>query len=199
MLSTTVKVIALAGGIGSGKSVVSNILAHLGYTVVDCDSLARQLMDDSDEIKSSISRHIDPIAILPDGSIDRRRLASIVFSDSEKLKMLNHIVHAQVRAAINSQIRNAPAGSIIFIETAILYESEINKLVDKIWIVDAKIETRINRVIQRNGLTRQEVESRIDSQQAEMCKLYCSSNCHIIINDNNNALLPQILHLISEL
>ena len=88
--------IAICGGIGSGKSIVSRILTVLGFDVYDCDREAKRLMDADDAIKDAIAREIAGECIV-DGTIDRPRLAGIVFSDSVKLEALNAIVHAAVR------------------------------------------------------------------------------------------------------
>ena len=100
-------IIAINGGIGSGKSVVSRIVTVMGYPVYDCDAQARQLMDSSDEIKAAISAGIHH-ACIKDGQIDRAMLASIVFEDKEKLAILNSIVHGAVREHYGPKIRPAP-------------------------------------------------------------------------------------------
>ena len=100
-------IIAINGGIGSGKSVVSRIVTAMGYPVYDCDARARQLMDSSDEIKAAISADIHR-ACIKDGLIDRAMLASIVFEDKEKLAILNSIVHGAVREHFASWAENQP-------------------------------------------------------------------------------------------
>ncbi|MDE7143624.1 MAG: dephospho-CoA kinase, partial [Muribaculaceae bacterium] len=114
-------IVAITGGIGSGKSVVSRILRCMGYPVYDCDSEARRLMDGSAEILSRIAGEISPDAIGADGRLRRDVLSAMVFSDSSKLQCLNSIVHGAVRKHLLSTV--ASCGSpLFFFETAILYE-----------------------------------------------------------------------------
>lgn len=189
-------IIAINGGIGSGKSVVSRIVTAMGYPVYDCDVRARQLMDSSDEIKAAISADIHR-ACIKDGLIDRAMLASIVFEDKEKLAILNSIVHGAVREHFASWAENQP-GSVCFVETAILYQSGMDTMVDEVWTVDAPLDLRIERVMKRNGLTRQAVMSRITTQDS-----FTPATPHplvrLIINDADTPLLPRIEQLTSTL
>ena len=134
----------------------------MGYPVYDCDAQARQLMDSSDEIKAAISAGIHH-ACIKDGQIDRAMLASIVFEDKEKLAILNSIVHGAVREHFASWAEDQ-AGTVCFVETAILYQSGMDTMVDEVWTIDAPLDLRIERVMKRNGLTHQAVMSRITTQ-----------------------------------
>ena len=189
-------IIAINGGIGSGKSVVSRIVTAMGYPVYDCDARARQLMDSSDEIKAAISADIHR-ACIKDGLIDRAMLASIVFEDKEKLAILNSIVHGAVREHFASWAENQP-GTVCFVETAILYQSGMDTMVDEVWTVDAPLDLRIERVMKRNGLSREVVMSRMTSQD-----FYTPANpltlVRLIINDADTPLLPRIEQLTSTL
>ena len=156
--------IAICGGIGSGKSIVSRILTVLGFDVYDCDSEAKRLMDADDAIKDAIAREIAGECIV-DGTIDRPRLAGIVFSDSVKLEALNAIVHAAVRRHLAAWIE-ARTGRPKFIETAILYQSGLDRMVDEVWEVTAPADVRIARVMARNSMSAAEVKARIDAQDA---------------------------------
>ena len=118
--------IAVTGGIGAGKSVVCRVLRAMGYPVFDCDSEAKALMDADCDIKRRIAIEIDESAVCG-GSIDRRRLAEIVFADAEKLEILNSIVHGAVRQRI-AEWAQTLAGRLLFVETAILFQSGLNYL-----------------------------------------------------------------------
>ena len=190
------QLIAITGGIGSGKSVVSEILRVMGYAVYDCDAEAKRIMDTDLSIISAIATDIAASAIRTDGSIDRAELARIVFSDAEALRRLNSIVHEAVRRHL-SQWSATPTSApmpVKFVETAILYQSGLDRMVDEVWDVTAPEELRINRVMQRNGLSRHEVESRMAAQ------IYVPEHPHTavrrIANGETDALLPQILHLL---
>lgn len=189
--------IAIAGGIGSGKSMASRIVEALGYPVYDCDSQAKWLMDNSDAIKHDIAAQIDA-ACVKDGAIDRRTLGGIVFEDAEKLAILNSIVHGAVRDHLASWIQGHAStdGGLCFVETAILYQSGLDAMVDEVWMVDAPDELRVRRVMQRNGLSRSEVESRIATQDSYI-PTTPHSRIRLIINDGDTPLLPRIEQLIT--
>lgn len=180
--------IAITGGIGSGKSVVSRVLRAMGYPVYDCDSQAKAIMDADAEIHRRLCSEID-VAVVTDGVIDRKRLAEIVFNDKAKLAVLNAIVHSAVKAHLAGWADAQPG--VAFVETAILFESGLNASVDAEWRVESPLELRIERTMKRNNLTRQQVEARIASQsrQPENPPLPPRT---ILVNDLSTALLPQI-------
>ena len=190
-------IIAVTGGIGSGKSVICQILKNYGYQIYNCDIKAKTLMDNSISIKSALSNELSPTVINNDGNINRKILSDIVFNDKDKLNILNKIVHFYVKEDIIQWIKentsNLPP-SKLFIETAILYQSGIDKIVDEVWEVTASEETRINRVIKRNGLSRTEIISRIKSQAFIPSKIHPKTKT--IINDSNKPILPQLIPLL---
>lgn len=194
-MGTRPYLIAITGGIGSGKSVVSRIVAAMGHPVYDCDSRAKWLMDSSEEIKASIADSIDR-ACIKEGAIDRPALAAIVFESEEKLNRLNAIVHGAVRNHLAEWIDcEAEAGNdICFVETAILYQSGLDAMADEVWMVDAPLDLRISRVMNRNGLTREAVLARISSQDSFIPSAP-HSNIKIIINDGDSPILPRVEEL----
>ncbi len=184
--------IAVTGGIGSGKSVVARILAAMGYPVYDCDSRAKWLMDRSDSIKTLIAENISPEVIV-DNKIHRPLLAEIVFNDSNALMQLNSIVHSAVREDFLFY-RDARGGKVFF-ETAILGESGFSSLADEIWMVDAPLQLRIERVMARNNLSRSQVEARIAAQKNTPLS-FPGIPCHEIVNDGVMPLLQQVTKLL---
>lgn len=191
------RLIAITGGIGSGKSVVSRILDAMGYPVYDCDSRAREIMDNNDDIKQAIADNIAP-ACIKNGEIDRKELSATVFSSPEKLEILNGIVHGAVRDHLALwHSSEHQADPICFVETAILYQSGLDAMVDEVWHVDAPREVRVERVMKRNGLSRDEVLARIESQDS-----FIPTSVHpatkLIDNDGDTAILPQIERMISQ-
>ena len=186
---------AITGGIGAGKSVVSKILRTMGYQVFDCDIEAKRLMDSSAEIKLKLKTEISAAAVDDDGNIDRKHLSSVVFADTAKLECLNSIVHKAVRDEIKHWANNQHANSHLFVETAILYQSQLDKDVDDVWEVIAPEEIRIIRVMNRNRCTREEVISRIKSQSYTP-QMPHSKIAHII-NDDFTPILPQLSDLLS--
>lgn len=188
------KITAITGGIGSGKSVVSEMLRTMGYPVYDCDSHAKGIMDADDEIKHAIATQICPEAIDAEGHIDRRRLGEVVFADSELLEMLNSIVHGAVRADFKVWAE-ATGADRVWLETALLYESGIDRMVDGVWEVTAPEDLRIRRVMRRNAMTPEQVKARIDAQQRTA---HPEKHPYVdrIVNDDVQPLLPQVLALL---
>lgn len=188
------KTIAITGGIGAGKSVVSTILRLMGYYVFDCDTEAKAIMDGSDAIKTALVTHIHEKAVV-DGVIDRHLIAGVVFSDAAKLDKLNAIIHEAVRLRLTQVIaERQKTDSHIFVETAILYQSGLDRMVDEVWEVVAEDEVRIARVMKRNALSRDDVIARIESQRFTPDTLH--PNIHEINNDGFTAVIPQILNLL---
>lgn len=182
--------VAVSGGIGSGKSVVAKIFTTLGYKVFDCDSEAKTLMNCDAEIKRRISQEISSDAILPGGIIDRPKLSAIVFSEKAKLEILNNIVHGAVKRRILDWVDENNNQPVLFIETAILYQSGIDSMVDKVIDVVAPECVRILRVMRRNSLSESQVIDRINSQKIVIDKPH--ADVYVIDNSGSNPLLPQI-------
>ncbi|MDE6459421.1 MAG: dephospho-CoA kinase [Paramuribaculum sp.] len=188
-------IIAITGGIGSGKSVVSKILATMGYPVYDCDSEAKKIMDNSQAIKSFIRSNICDKAILPNQSIDRAVLANVVFKNRNKLEMLNSIVHSAVKEEV---LRWSKHNQLAFVETAILYQSGLDILAEHVWEVIAPEQIRIERVMKRNKLSAEQVKDRMESQDS-----FVVTNRHpeteLINNDGLEPVLPVIIQLLKNL
>lgn len=191
------RLIAITGGIGSGKSVVSNILRAMGHYVYDCDARAKKIVDNDHAIKARIGSEIAPECVDADGNVRRDLLAGIVFADERALSRLNSIVHSAVRADI-LRMAEESTSAVMFVETAILYQSELDLMVDEVWEVMAPEQLRINRVMRRNGLSREQVKARIDAQDG-----FVAARKHKkvkeIINDEILPLLPQIEALMSSI
>jgi len=181
---------AISGGIGSGKSVVSRMVEAMGFEVYDCDSRARQLMD-SAAIKDSLAAEFGSGIFDSEGVLVRKALADIVFADAGRLDRLNGIVHGAVRDDLAAWASARRDVTRIFVETAILYQSYIDRMVAVVWEVSAPVETRIARVAERNGLSPDEIMARIASQDSfEAASLHPMTE--IIVNDGIIPLLPRI-------
>lgn len=189
------KVIAIAGGIGSGKSVVCGILRKLGYAVYDSDLRARALMDASREIKDFLVREIHPEAIGSDGTIDRARVGEVVFASEEKRLLLNAAVHAAVREDFAAWCLARAQQPLLFVECAILCESGLADYVDDTWVVTAPEAVRVERVCRRNNLSADSVRARIASQGAEAAAIARLPHKKLL-NDGRTPLLPQIESLL---
>ena len=185
------RLIAITGGIGSGKSVVSRVVRVMGYGVYDCDSRAKSLMTQDPMVRQQLMEVFGKEVYLADGSLNRAHL-SAAFTDPSALARLNAIVHpATATDLINWADEQAEAGAeIAFVETALLRTSGLDRVVDDVWHVTAPDQVRIDRVIARSGLTATQVKERMMAQRDEEAP---ADGEHIIINDNVTALLPQIL------
>ena len=180
------KRIAIIGGIGSGKSVVSRLLSLMGYPVYDCDSNAKRLMDESEDIHRGLVDIFGPPAVTPEG-INRAYIASIAFKDAEKLSKLNSLVHPAVLHDFDRWAQQN--GEIVFVETAILSESGMSKSVDAVWSVEAPLECRVERVMVRNAMSREDVMRRISSQ-ATTIPDEITSVTHLINDDSHSCDAP---------
>lgn len=186
------RLIAIIGGIGSGKSVVSRILRVMGYPVYDTDSGARRLMNGDQALKKRLIARFGPEIYSQEGQLDARRLSSIVFNDHEALLALNGIVHPAVKQDVQSWAGQCEA-RYAFAETALLYESGMNQIVDAIWKVTAPARVRVERVIARNGLPEAQVRARIEAQRIEDRD---DAKAQVIVNDGCEAVLPQVVRLL---
>lgn len=168
--------VGVTGGIGSGKSTVCSILASMGRHVLQADELARRLTDTLPEIRSEITSHFGNDIYRMDGNLDRKKLAGIVFSNPSERAVLDGIIHPHVFKAIDSETKRlSPARKVpyIVIEAALVYETGMDERLDHVIVVHADEEVRVRRVMERDGVTRDEVLLRLGSQmdQAEKVKL----------------------------
>lgn len=189
------KIIAVYGGIGSGKSVVCRILRILGFPVYDCDAEARMIMDADAEIKCAIKDTICAEAVAADGTINRKKLSETVFGNAEALERLNRLVHGKV---VNDILLKSAQHPVLFVETALLYQSGINKICHSVWEIVAPQEIRIERVMRRNNMAYDDVMARIVAQDSFVPeKLH--SNCRMILNDGCESVLAQLINNESEI
>lgn len=193
------EVICISGGIGAGKSVVSRILRTKGYAVYDCDLEARRLMDNDPDLHQRLRKEIGPQAVSSDGILDRGYISGIVFSDPDKLRRLNEMVHTLVKNDIESWISRGQQEEekLLFIETAIPVSSGVEYLCHRIWQVTAPVGLRVARAVSRSGLTEEEVLKRIAAQVAE--EAYSSDVSVSEIKNDGQSLLSQIDLLIENI
>jgi len=155
-------VIALTGGIGSGKSLVANYFYSLGAEVIDADQLARQAIERGSEGFDQVISEFGDV-ILKDGDIDRRALGEIVFSDPIKRKALEAIIHPKVQQALTQARNSLNENQILIYEIPLLVETNAASKFDKVITVEAPLELRIERLKSR-GLLQSEIEKRISNQ-----------------------------------
>lgn len=191
------KLIAITGGIGSGKSVVARLVQVMGHEVYDCDSRAKALMTENDEVRHLLIEAFGKETYHNDGTLNRQHLSEVAFGDDKALARLNGIVHpATARDMQQWAQRQADNGArVAFVETALLRTAGLERLVDEVWHVTAPANVRIPRVMARSGLTEQQVRERIAAQSVEDA---LATGEHPIINDDVTAVLPQVLNLLSK-
>lgn len=185
------KLIAITGGIGSGKSVVSRVLRLMGKPVYDTDCQAKRLMSESTSLRQQLIALFGQ-EVFDGEKLDRKYLSSRVFDNPTALGQLNRIVHPAVKSDFINWARLQPS-DIVFMETALLYESGLNQVVDCIWKVTAPEELRIRRVLARSGLQEKECRQRMQAQVKEM---QSNEKDMIIVNDGVRAVIPQVVHLL---
>ncbi len=189
--------VGITGGIGSGKTTVCKVFELLGVPVYYTDDEAKKILDSNKEVKFNIQNAFGSDVLNNEGEIDKKKLASTVFSNKEKLEKLNSIVHPAVRAHFENWSRFFLSQKYILKEAAILYESGAYKMVDKVIMVTAPLELRINRAMQRDKVTREQVEQRISKQLSDEEKIRRS--LFVIHNDEKQLLIPQILDIHNQL
>nr|PZN07956.1 MAG: dephospho-CoA kinase [Caldicoprobacter oshimai] len=167
------KVIGLTGGIACGKSTVSKMLADLGAAVIDADMVAREIMKKGTPVWQRIKETFGDQYLLPDGEIDRKKLGELVFANPEALKKLNSITHPAIQHQVLSEIdrlKSRGGYKAVVVDAALLIEAGWCDMVDEVWLVVADRETQIERLMKRNGLTRQQALNRINSQMDQDIK-----------------------------
>ncbi len=186
-------VYGITGGIGAGKSIVSQVIECLGYKVYYADIRARLLSNTNMVIVSELKKLFgDDIYI--NGCLNRGKVAEMVFSNHSFLASVNSIIHPVVAADFDSWVASMPENEIAFKEAAILFESQSHINLKGVICVVADDEVRIQRVIERDGILRNEVQNRIKNQWPQEKRIERSQ--YVIDNSGRVALLPQILNLI---
>lgn len=185
--------IGITGNIGSGKTTISKIFEVLEIPVFYADDAAKRAMVEDVVLINAIKTCFGDEAYFNDGTLNRKYIASIVFNDGAQLEKLNGIVHPAVFRSFDnwvSQVREAP---YVVKEAALLFESSSYKMCDYSIIVTAPFELRVSRVMQRDVLSRAEIESRENRQFAEEQKIQLAD--YVIRNDDTELVIPQILEL----
>lgn len=163
-------IIGLTGSIGSGKSTVSARLKSLGALILDADIIAREVVEIGTEGLKQIERVFGSEAIAADGSLDRKAVARIVFADSEKRQQLNGIIHPAVLSELKRRSSAQQAKDrtrLIIWDVPLLIEAGWADLTDSVWLVTAPMQTRLERIIARDGCTLSQAENRIRAQLSE--------------------------------
>jgi dephospho-CoA kinase len=149
--------IGLTGGIGSGKTTVSNFFAEHGINVIDTDIIAHSLTIPGGAAIPHIKSEFGDAFITPEGAMDRQKMRQYVFSDSAAKQRLENILHPQIRRACDEAAREADSEYLIFAVPLLIESGDWSNRVDRILVVDCPTETQVSRVIQRNHFSREQV------------------------------------------
>ena len=175
-------ILGLTGGIASGKSTVSNIFKKYGIYIVDADKIAKELGNRKDVI-DEIGEKISKTVIDKNGDVDRAKLKEIVFSDKSKLEILNKIYHPKIREEFKKIKLNSSKNDIIIFDVPLLFETGMYTLCDKNILVYVNEDIQIERLIARDGITKELAKKIIDSQMSLDEK---KSKSNILIENNDS-------------
>ncbi len=183
--------IGLTGGIGSGKTTVAHIFEVLGIPVYYADNAAKLLMHEDEHLKQQIITHFGEESYV-DGKLNRSYLSTVVFSDSEKTKIINSIIHPATIADAEVWMSKQTAPYAIK-EAALIFEAHAEKQLDLVIGVQSPLPIRIHRVMQRDNITEEAVLARMQKQMNEEEKM---SRCDfVVVNDEKELLIPQVVAL----
>ena len=180
-------IIGLTGGIGTGKSTVSKYLEEKGCLILDADAISRKMTEKGMPALAEIAKAFGQNLILEDGNLDRASLGNIVFNNKEKLDTLQSIITEKVVEYINLEIKKLKSNNytgIVVVDAPLLFECNMQGIGDENWLVSVDLDTRLARVMARDGLSKEQILSRINNQMSQEDKEKLS---HVIL-DNSGSL-----------
>ncbi len=178
--------IGLTGGIGSGKTAVSDIFEELGINIIDTDVISRKLINHDKPTLKAVQDTFGKSILNSNCSIDRKKLANIVFSDKDKKQLLEDILHPKIRDEVNKQIHNLSQSTVpdyIIVVIPLLLETGFNDIIDRVLVVLADEERRIDRVLQRDERNLDEIHSIITHQVGDETRIKAADD---IIENNRD-------------
>jgi dephospho-CoA kinase len=191
------KKLGLTGGIGSGKTTVAKVFNQLGVPVFNADTEARNIVNQDENVKAGIIALFGAEVYDDAGHLRRKAVAELVFSNQELLLQLNQLVHPAVGQRYKKWVNTHKDKPYTLKEAAILFESGSNKELDQVIVVTAPKEMRIERVMQRDSVSREAVLDRMANQMDEEERLKRAD--YIIYNDGSQPLIHQVMDLHNKL
>jgi dephospho-CoA kinase len=182
--------IGLTGSIGSGKTTIAKVFTTLGVPVYFSDTEAKKILDNQ-EVIAEVIKMMGHEVIDSTGKVDRKKMANKVFNNVEKLQWLNSLIHPRVRKHFMEWVDRNSDKPYIIQESAIMLETGFSKYFDKIIVVSCPLEQRIQRVVKRDGMSREDMMDRMENQWSEELKLMKADL--VIKNDDDLLALPQII------
>ena len=192
-------VVGLTGGIACGKSTVAAMLVQKGALLIDADRLSREVVEPGSRAREEIVRWLGDSIIDKEGKLDRKKIASIVFNDEKSLAKLNSIIHPRVLELFyqkSSELGRKYPGRLLIWDIPLLFEAGYEDRVDYIVVVACKEEIQIERISERNGLSREEALKRIRSQMELKKKIEKAD--YVIYNNGTRDLLKKQVDLLWE-
>lgn len=172
--------VGLTGGVASGKSTVSAMLAELGAVVIDADLLAREVVEPGTDGLAEIVKAFGDGVLTPDGALDRPAMGALVFADEERRRTLEAIIHPRVRARGRELEAGAGPDDVVVHDIPLLAETGQASRFDAVLVVDVPVETQIERLVGLRGMTREEAEARVAAQATREERLAIAT--HVIVN-----------------
>ena len=188
--------VGITGGIGVGKTYICNILQKMGYSIFSSDQVSKKIVSENTFVRDQI-RNFFGEDIIENEKISREKLAIQVFSNKEKLKKLNEIVHPFVKKEFDNWMSKRYDEKVVFKEAAIIFEANSHKNLDYIVCVTAKLQDRINRVMKRDKVDSYSVKKRISMQMSQIEKERLSD--FVIFNSKDDLVLPQIIKVLEKI
>lgn len=179
-------IIGLTGGIGSGKTTVSDMFVSLGVNVIDADIVARQVVAPKSEALERISQHFGQDILLENGELNRSLLRKKIFSNDNEKNWLNALLHPLIRKNIIEQLSQAP-GDYCILSAPLLLENNLQALVNRVLVIDVSLETQLVRTCKRDNSVQEEVNAIISSQISREKRISLADD--IINNENSDLLL----------
>ncbi|MEG0614522.1 MAG: dephospho-CoA kinase [Oscillospiraceae bacterium] len=179
------KVIGLTGQSGSGKTTVCEVFRNNGFSVINADLIARQVMEKGEPCLKEVHETFTDDVLAEDGSLNRKKLADVVFSDTEKLNLLNTICYPYITEKILIRIKalTDEGKQLILLDAPTLFESRADDFCELIISVIADEKIRINRIIERDNINEEKAKNRLNSQHDD--KYYADNSDFIIINNKD--------------
>lgn len=186
--------IGITGGIGSGKTTVCKVFETLGIPVFYADTVAKQVMVNDVLLVEGVKSAFGNESYFGDGSLNNKHIAAIVFNNADELAKLNQLVHPAVFRAFDAW-QNQISSDVPYIlkEAALLFESGSYQMCDKNVLVTAPLQTKLARVMQRDGVTEAQVKARMDKQFSDEQKISMAD--YFIENTENSSVILQVLNL----
>ena len=189
-------IIALTGGIGSGKTTIAKLFETMGCLIYYSDEKAKELYYHF-EINKRVIQLLGSDAYSASGSLNSTFIAGIIFKDKTKLESLNAIIHPALEKDFEIFVKQQSPDRIIIKESALIFETDSYKKFKTIILVTAPLEQKIKRVMQRNKMPRENVEKRMSAQWPDEQKIPLAS--YIIFNDDTEAVIPQVISVLKKI